>query len=90
MIDFSADIDRSIQEMKEWKDSGPGAAGYSDFVDRLLPRVEQLKSIRDLDEFSLHFDAITRSTIDSGPLTGDFSPTFNSIGTTLEKLKRRR
>jgi cell fate (sporulation/competence/biofilm development) regulator YmcA (YheA/YmcA/DUF963 family) len=86
---FTQLLRKSVDEIKEYQRTSTNAALYGDnWFELLIQRIELASELND-QEVDKQLDAITYTLIDSGPLTENFTPSFEQIMDALQRQRKK-
>ena len=90
MSQFSHLLRKAADEVRDYCRTSPDAASFGiEWLQSLAQRMEAASSFDSDAAIEREMDALAYSIIDSGPLTGQFAPSFNQALDALQRLRKR-
>jgi len=90
MSQFTHLLRKGADEVRDYCRTSPDAQTFgSEWLQSLAQRMEAASSLEREADIEREMDALAYSIIDSGPLTGQFAPSFAQARDALQRLRKR-
>ena len=90
MNPYSSILVKAVEEIHQFRQSEYPKVIDDAWLENLMKRVQRAGSVGGAESVERELDIISRMIVDSGPLTGNFSPSLYAAFDAAQRARKRR
>jgi len=90
MNPYSSMLVKAAEEIHQFRQSEYPEVVDDAWLENLISRVQRASSVSGTESVERELDIISRMIVDSGPLTGNFSPSLYAAFDAVQRRRKRR